>query len=365
MKVLHVLYSGLGGHGNVFYSMVDADEQHVFEYEALFFGIEDVRHNYVEKAAAKNIPWHFVKKKPGIDLASYRQIVSIIKKAAPEIIFIHTSAYIFPAKWASLFSRKKMKVIVRETQPNHLKTKFEWLGLCVALLAAHKVVFLSTEYRDEIKKKLQLLFSGKRTAVIPNGINLSLFRPFSQLKDENFVHIGMQSRLSVTKDHSTLLEAFAILMAAENSGKKLQLNIAGDGECRPALEALAAKLNISGRVVFSGMLEEKDLPAFINNQDIYVHASLGETMSTAIMQVMACKKPVVASDVDGINNMVKDGINGLLVKPKQPQLLANAIAKLIADKNMRHSLAENAYTNALEKFSNKKMFESYKAIFTK
>ena len=364
MKVLHILYSGLGGHGNVFYSMVDADIDRDFEYEALFFGVEDVRRNYIQKATDKKINWHFVKKKPGIDLSAYRKITAIIKKAAPDIIFIHTSAYIFPAKWAAVFSRKKMRVIVRETQPNHLKTKFEWVGLGASLLLADKVVFLSTEYRNDVRQKMKLLFSKKRTAVIPNGIDLSLFRPFETNKEDELVNIGMQSRLSATKDHATLLEAFAMLLADNKTGKKLRLNIAGDGDCRKALEQQAERLKLTDHVFFSGLLEEKDLPGFINNQDIYVHASLGETMSTAIMQVMACRLPVIASNVDGINNMVQDGINGLLVNPRQPQELANAMANLLADADLRNTLAANAYANAHEKFSNKKMFEAYKAVFT-
>ncbi len=71
MKILHILYSGLGGHGNVFFSMVDADKEKAFKYEVLFFGVEEVRAGYIENAEAKNIPWYFVKKKPGFDIALY------------------------------------------------------------------------------------------------------------------------------------------------------------------------------------------------------------------------------------------------------------------------------------------------------
>lgn len=362
MKILHVLYSGLGGHGNVFFSMVDADTEKQHQYEALFFGIENVREEYKKKANSKNIPWNFVKKKPGFDFKSYKEISSIIKKSPPDVIFLHSSAYIFPAKKAVFNSRKKMKIVVRETQANHLKTKLEWVGLSFALLFADKVVFLSTEYRNYIKKKLALFFSHKRTAVIPNGIDLNIYKPTTK-ENTIFIAIGMQSRLSETKDHTTLLDAFSILLKTIQFEKPIKLFIAGDGNCRKDLEKQVKDLNISDSVIFTGMLEEIQLPSFINSLDIYVHATLGETMSTAIMQVMACRKPIIASDVLGVNNMIKHDQNGLLVPAQNSESLSQSIAQLILNIDKANTLASNAFKFAAENYSNQKMFNSYNTIF--
>lgn len=362
MKILHILYSGLGGHGNVFFSMVDADKEKAFAYEALFFGIEDARAGYIEKAELRKIPWYFVKKKPGLDLSSYRKISSIIKQAAPDIIFIHSSAYIFPAKWAAFFAAKKTRVVVRETQPNHLKTKLEWIGLSFALITATKVVFLSTEYRDAIKKKLSLFFSNKRTTVIPNGIDLDIYKPQHE-RENNCIKIGMQSRLSGTKDHATLLKAFAICLKKNTDNKELQLLIAGDGECKPALEQLAKQLAIESNIVFTGMLEEKELPGFINSLDIYIHATLGETMSTAIMQVMACKLPIIATDVLGVNNMIEHNINGLLVPAGNEEKLADSLIYLLNNPDTAMALATTAFDFAKKNYSNKLMLDRYKVVF--
>lgn len=361
MKILHIAFSGLGGHGNVFFSMVDADKEKQHQFEIIFFGNEEVREGYIQKAKQRNIPWYFVKKKPGFDFNSYRQIRKIIKETLPDIIFLHSSSYIFPVKRAVAFSNKKIKIIVRETQPNHLKTKLNWLGLCVSLVAATKVVFLSTEYRDVIRKKLSLFFSDKRTAVIPNGVDLDVYKP-AEKREHTGISIGMQSRLSETKDHATLLEAFAGVLRSTD-GNNLKLYIAGDGICRPALEKQAKDLNINGAVEFTGMLEETELPGFINSLDIYVHATLGETMSTAIMQVMACKMPVIASDVLGVNNMIRHEQNGLLVPAKNAAALRDAILRLINDRDLSAILAANAFTFATDNYSNKKMLARYNEIF--
>lgn len=361
MKILHIAFSGLGGHGNVFFSMADADKEKQHQFEIIFFGNEEVREGYKEKANQRNIPWHFVKKKPGFDFGSYRQIEKIIRQTMPDIIFLHSSSYIFPVKKAILSIGKKIKIIVRETQPNHLKTKLNWLGLCASLIAATKVVFLSTEYRDVIKKRLSLFFSDKRTAVIPNGVDLDVYKP-AEKQEHAGINIGMQSRLSEAKDHKTLLDAFALILISE-AGRPVKLYIAGDGVCRSALQKQVQELNIGHAVEFTGMLEETDLPAFINSLDIYVHATLGETMSTAIMQVMACRLPIIASDVLGVNNMIKHNQNGLLVPAKNAEALSAAILQLIKDQKLSAELAANAFTFATENYSNKKMLQRYNEIF--
>lgn len=362
MKILHIAYSGLGGHGNVFFSMTDADTAKQNEYEVIFYGTEEVRAGYKEKAIQQGIPWFYVPKKPGLDLKAYKHIGRIIKERQPDVVFLHSSSYILPVKRATLFSSLKFKLIVRETQANHLKTKANWLGLCISLIVADKVVFLSTEYRDEVKKKLSLFFSDKRTSVIPNGVDLDVYKPAETIKSST-IQIGMQSRLSDNKDHPTLINAFAQLIKKETTNQ-LKLLIAGDGACRQQLERQVHDLGISNSVMFMGMLEEKDLPSFINSLDIYVHATFGETMSTAIMQVMACRKPIIASDVLGVDNMIRDKENGLLVPVKNAGALTEAMQRLINDPELANKLADRAYDFARNNYSNKIMLERYNKIFS-
>ncbi len=363
MKVLHVLYSGLGGHGNVFFSMADADKEKQLEYEALFFGIEEVREGYIQKAVARKIPFYAVKKKPGFDPASYKKIKHIIRSSDPDIIFIHGSTFLFAVKNFFSFFSGKRKFIVRETQANHLKTKKEWFALGAALLLADKVVFLSNEFRDEVRKKLPMLFSEKRTAVVPNGLDLNIYKPEPR-RDDRFITIGMQSRLIPIKDHSTLLKSFALCLKSYTGAKKLRLLIAGDGTCMKELQQQAHNLNIADSIVFTGMLEENELPAFINSLDVYVHATLGETMSTAVMQVMACRLPIIASDVPGINNMISDGVTGILVPARNEEKLADAVLSLIARPDKAAKMAASAFDFAAKNFGNNIMLKRYMALFT-
>ncbi len=363
MKILHVLYSGLGGHGNVFFSLVHADKSGEFIHEALFVGVEEMREEYKERCTKENISFTYIKKQPGFDLTFYKKIIKAIKSAEPAVIFLHGSSQVVWAKIAIAFKKPSCHIIVRETQANHLKTKQDWFWLTAALVLAKKIVFLTPEYHIEIKKKLSWFYSKKKVAVIANGLDLDEYKP-KYKASENMVVIGMQSRIVKIKDHITLLHAFANLLKNTTlKGEKLFLKIAGDGDCRVGLEQLSKTLGIDQQVEFTGMLTEQQLIEFLSGLDIYVHASFGETMSTAIMQAMACGKPIVASDVAGINNMIQDNINGLLSPLKDEIKLASILELLINDSSLQEKLGTNALSYARHNFSNQVMFENYRKAF--
>ena len=361
MKILHVLYAGLGGHANVFFSLVRADEEKQFEYEALFTGVEEMREEYQQQCAENGVAYNFLKKRPGADFGFYMRLIRRIRKSNSQIIFLHASANILPAKIALACSKGKRKIIVRETQANELKTKWEWKWLKLALRFANHIVFLSDAYNDQVKKKLHNLYPAEKVEVIPNGIDLEIFRP-NERKIAGELVLGMQSRLVIIKDHVTLLKAFALFMP-EAPGLKTKLRIAGDGEYRNLLEAKAKELGIADHVEFMGTLDQSALVSFIQALDIYVHASKGETMSTAIMQAMACRKAIIASDVAGIDNMLVNNETGLLVPVEDPEAMMVAMQRLSNSKELSERLADNAYRFALEHYSKAIMFDRYKKLF--
>ena len=100
----------------------------------------------------------------------------------------------------------------------------------------------------------------------------------------------MQSRLVPIKDHITLIKALSIV---KNSLKtEIKLRLAGDGETLPLFKELVLRLNVGENVEFCGMLNEKELAAFTSSLDIYIHATHGETLSTALMQAQAFGLPI-------------------------------------------------------------------------
>lgn len=363
MKILHILYSGLGGHGNVFFSMVKADVKKEFEYEALFCGIEDLREEYAQRCTDKAIPYHFVKKTAGKHIGFYYKIFKHIRQSNAGIVFLHGSVQL-PGAWlAKILLLKNRKLVVRETQAIHLKTKFEKLALQVAMKLADKIVFLSEAYKKQISIDVGNNFKAEKCVVIPNGIDLEKFA-VAEKKSLLPISIGMQSRIVAIKDHSTLLAAFKLLKDRQPQ-ISLNLYIAGDGEKKKSLEEEAKKLGLEKEVIFEGMLNENELVHFLQKLDVYVHASYGETMSTAIMQAMGCGKAIVASDVDGINNMITHPKDGLLVPVKNVSEMAAALERIIFDPQLKLHLENESLKTATQKFSDRKMFLSYQAVFNK
>lgn len=361
MKILHILYSGLGGHGNVFFSIIKADENKDFQYEAIFAGVEGIREEYVTKSNFNKIQWNFFKKDKKLDIVFNKKIVDTIKASTSSIIFLHGSRYVILARLASFLSKTKKKIIVRETQANHLKTKSEWVFLWLAMFFADKIVFLTDKFNDEVKQKLGFFYRPGKISVINNGMDLSFFKPLPKLPSKIIV-MGMQSRIVPIKDHKTLLHAFSILQT-EHPELLLQLKIAGDGESLPAIKVLATQLKLDQHVIFTGMLNEVNLVSFMQSLDIYIHASYGETMSTAVMQAMACKLPIIASNVAGINNMIENGKTGILVPLKDARALADGLFTIINNPIMADEMKQAAFNFANHTFSNKTMFNKYKAIF--
>lgn len=361
MRIQHILYSGLGGHGSVFFSLVNADVHQSHNYNALFNGIENLRDEYADRCRSKGISFTFVKKTPGEHLAFYYKLYRAIKQVNPEIIFLHGSMVLPAALLFRITTRKKVKIVIRETQAMHMKTSAEKMALKLGMRFADDIVFLSKEYKEDVRKNLGTLFKEEKTRVIPNGIDLSIFSPVKKIPGEKII-LGMQSRLVAIKDHVSLISAMKLLKNV-SVDSTYHLYIAGDGEYRKHLEDLTSQLQVEDCVTFTGMLNESELPSFLQSLDIYIHASLGETMSTAIMQAMACGLPIIASDVDGIKNMIIDKQNGSLVPVKNPQLLADTIHGLASEPDRRDKLAHNALTYAQNHFSNTRMFNSYQEIF--
>ncbi|UII33370.1 glycosyltransferase family 4 protein [Fulvivirga ulvae] len=355
MKITHLVYAGLGGHTNVFFTLLGADRNSYFEYSVIFYGIEEPNADVTNKLIVKNISFTYVRKNPGMDWLFWPKVFKVLQREKPNVVFLHSSYNVIPTLLYRLFY--KAKVVVRETQANHLKTRLEKYLLGISLMFADNVVFLTDLYQSQIKDKYNWLFDGKKVTVIPNGLDLDFFKPSPKVENPTF-SIGMLSRIVPIKDHETLIRALAHL-----DSEDLVLKIAGEGESIEKLQALVKNLGVEKQVIFLGRLSEDKIPTFLNELDIYVHATFGETMSTAIMQAQACGLPIIASDVIGVNNLITSGKNGILVDCRNVEQMAQSIMLLKEDSKLRKSLGYESEQYAKELLSCDIMFESYRKLF--
>jgi glycosyltransferase involved in cell wall biosynthesis len=139
------------------------------------------------------------------------------------------------------------------------------------------------------------------------------------------------------------------------------LLIVGEGSRRDALEQRASANRVAHRVVFTGRRD--DVPAVTAALDVAVLPSHREAQGLSILEAMALSRPVVASDVGGIPEMIEDGVTGLLVPHDQPEALAAAIVRLLTDHALADTLARAAHDLVHDRFCIELMVRSVEEIY--
>jgi len=185
-----------------------------------------------------------------------------------------------------------------------------------------------------------------KASVIHNGIDTERFAaPKGGRRRAWPLVIGCVGRLSEEKRHRDLVEAAAALV---RDGNDLRLDLVGDGETRPPVEAQVRELGVEGRIRFLGM--RSDVPELLRGFDIFVLPSRFEGLPLTILEAMASGLPVVATRVGGVPELVEDGVNGFLVEPQSPAELAAAIRRLVEDADLRRRMGQAGRKIAVERF---------------
>lgn len=150
---------------------------------------------------------------------------------------------------------------------------------------------------------------------------------------------GAAGRLDAEKGHAFLLQAIPLVVEACPAGQ-IELWLAGDGPDRGRLEALVHELGISSYVRFLGHCGARDMEEFWRGIDVFVLPSLWEGLPNVILEAMMHAKPVIASDVGGVGEAVVAGTTGLLVPPRCPRALADAMIRLGQSEPVRGEMGQ-------------------------
>jgi glycogen(starch) synthase len=146
----------------------------------------------------------------------------------------------------------------------------------------------------------------------------------------------------------------------------VRLVIAGQGPERAALEGLAANLGIGAAVDFPGLISPSAVPALLNTASaVLVPSNWFEPFGLVALQAAQMGRPVVASRVGGLQDLVLDGQTGLLVEQGSVEALAAAIAILLADPHLASGLGHTAYHHARRVYSWERYVGDYLALYTK
>lgn len=218
---------------------------------------------------------------------------------------------------------------------------------------------------------VQAGFSPAQITVIPNGVNSdslgvskqmerSLLRQQFGLHDTDTILISTL-RLDPQKDHKTMLKAFALVVQQTTN---VYLWIVGDGEpdWQAELKALAAQLNIVDKIKFLGY--RTDIHNLLIASDIFVSSSLLENAPYSLLEAMAFARPIVATIVGGVPELIKDGVSGLLIPAGDAPAMAQALLTLIKNPTQATALGLASKQSIDTLFNAKVMSKQIAAIYT-
>jgi len=214
-----------------------------------------------------------------------------------------------------------------------------------------KIVVANSQGLKELAQKTA---PNQKIQLIYNGVDTNEFKPPKTKKKSKDLRILCVARLIKRKGIDYLLKALGRL-----KDKNFILTIIGDGNEKENLVNLTKKLKINSKVRFLGPIPHSEIIKYYQQNDLFVLPSLNEGMSNTILEAMACGLPIIATDVGGSEELVKE--NGFIIKPKSRKELVKAIQRYIDDRSLLEKQGQESRKRA-EKMSWKNVAKKYSKI---
>ncbi len=192
----------------------------------------------------------------------------------------------------------------------------------------------------------------KEITVTPFGVDTDLFKYSGAGKplDHGEFVLGVAKNLEDIYGIDVLMKAFALLKQ-NNPGKKLKLMIIGTGTRELHLKQLARELSVENETVFTGRIRNEKLPSYYSAMDAAVFLSHAESFGVSALEAMACERPVIATRVDGFNEIIKNKVNGILVDPGDEVAVAGALQEIMSDAELSRKMGMKGRKFVAEKYS--------------
>jgi glycosyltransferase involved in cell wall biosynthesis len=207
--------------------------------------------------------------------------------------------------------------------------------------------------------------SGREAQIIPWGATIQV-DPAAEPVRQDIPLLLFSGRLIERKGVDFLLHAMPAIL----SRHKVRLVITGDGHCRTEWQQLTRSLGLDEAVTFAGFVSNEELTSLFRSCSIYVHPAIydskGDTegFGVVLVEALSYRRPVVATKVGGIVDVIKDGETGLLVSEKNPDAIAEAVLRLLENPEYARQLGERGYVHASNYFDWNRIMDQYDAIYS-
>lgn len=373
-KLLYLItQSEFGGAQKYVYSLATSISRERYEiFVGCATGGELIRR--LQQANIKVFPIPELEKErftPMKDLSAFRSIWRLIRQVNPTIVHANSTKAGF---WGRLAARLAGVPVIIFTAHGFILN--EPMGLAEWLLF-WAIEFIGVNAGDAI---ITVSEFDRRTAVQYLILPSSLLRIWNGIEIDSFQNTPAllsikdpKSDLGISPDDRTV---GTVANFYENKGLRYFLQAAarvrrvfpktsfiiiGDGQARPALEDLSAQLDLKNSIHFLG--RQKDVLQWMPFFDVFVLSSLKEGMPFSLLEAMSTARPVVGTAVGGIPEAVIDGKTGILVPPRNPEAIANAIVSLLKNPMRAREMGEAGRKRVLECFTLEKMVKETEAFY--
>ena len=333
---------------NLSYGLKDAG------HDVIVISLEDYHSATAKRIEDRGIQVIYLDKKPHYDPTIAGKLGEVLKRLKPDIIHAHNikKAYVYLAA-----KKAKVKRVVY-TVHNMAWQEQGFVGGLFSYIMFHTGCMVPVGLSPKVTESIKQRYYLKNVSTVYNGTDLSRF----SVKTDYALHaqplILNIARLDAQKNHKRLIESFAIFSSQFPDAK---LVIVGDGELREALESQTKDAGLTGKVLFEGL--QDDIPKYIEAADVFCLSSDFEGMPMTLIEAMAAGMPIVSTNVGGISDMLTNNRSAVLTGLDATEL-ANAVIRLLSNKDLRERLGKNAY-EASQRFSHRHMAQEYISIYKK
>lgn len=313
---------------------------------------------------------------PWLDCRTARQLAGIIRDWKAGVVHAHGSKAGLLACLANLLVRPRPGLVLTAHNFVHTGSVYGWKQQVLRqaekglLPVTNRVIAVSEALRREILATRGL--PPQKVVTVYNGLDFSRFGKEADESAQdgqitygsrcgNDCHgplVGTVARFAPQKGVQYFVE-MAALLAEQFPG--IRFLLVGDGPLRVPLEKQAVALGVADKLIFAGYV--KDVVPYLRLMDVFVQPSLSEGLGLSVLEALACRRPVVATKVGGIPEIITHGENGILVPPADARSLAEAAAVLLQNQVLANNLAEQGRYQLEKKFSLDNMLKATGEIY--
>jgi glycosyltransferase involved in cell wall biosynthesis len=352
VKVLHILYSDLGGTFDVVHSIVKKNLNSNWTDQILLTG-PVLYDSYKSRISKLKISMEYVKTIRFLPFLFWLIIFLRIKKFKPDIIMLNNNQ-IFPSIFYKLIYRKKIVFIDHNAYFVHKKIS----NRIIDIILKYFFNFIITVSKKNYNYYLKKIKIKKNLKFINNGVDINFFSLNKKIKSNKQFCIGMAGRINEMR-----LQELIIKSLIKINKNNIILTFAGYGPKISMLKKIIKDHYLENQINFEGRLDNFQLKKWFNKIDLYIQASRGEAMSISVLQAFAASVPVLASRVTGLKEIINEKKKiGFFFDNNVTSITKKIISIMGLNKNNIKKIINKQKNYVKKYFSEEKMFLEYKKI---